>query len=644
MINLFSITLNFGAKTIFNNLNLNFKSNDKVGLIGRNGAGKSTLLKIIVGHISPTNGKIIMPKDYKIGYLPQEMKITYKKSIKTEVYESLTEIYNLSIKLNKLTNELNQRKDYDSNEYMDKIQEISELNTQLKILGGNSIDAEIEKVLTGLGFKTNELERPLNEFSGGWQMRVEIAKILLNKPHCILLDEPTNHLDIESISWLEEYLKNYKGLVIIVSHDISFLDNITSRTIEIIKGKVIDFDLPYSKFIEQSEQIRKQQKNAYENQQRQIAQTQKFIERFRYKATLASRVQSKEKMLEKMEKIEIVEVDNSSIKFKFPPAPRSSKVVIETINLTKYFGNNLVLENINFAIERGEKIAFVGKNGEGKTTLSKIFAKDIQDFDGELKFGNNVSIGYYAQHQAEQLDPNLTVFETIDKVATGEIRTQIRNLLGAFLFNGNDVFKKVKVLSGGEKSRLALAQLLLKQTNLLILDEPTNHLDITAKQVLKHALMEYQGAVIVVSHDRNFLKDLTTKTVYFKDHKIKEYYGDIFEFIEKQKIESLKELEKNIKPLSQFEKNKSVLQLEREEKKKILKEKNKLQKLIDQTENDIQKLENKINEIEQLFTSPDYYNKPELHKEKNKEYNELKEMLTKKYEQWEELNSEIDKF
>jgi len=642
MINLSSITIHFGAKTLFENVNISFKSNDKVGLIGRNGSGKSTLLKIIAGKVLPNQGQVITPKDYKIGYLPQEMNISYNKSIKDEVYQSLNELYELQKKLEELSDIISQRNDFNSEDYFKIISEFTELSNKFNILGGNSIRAEVEKVLTGLGFKNDELDKPLNEFSGGWQMRVEIAKILLNKPHCILLDEPTNHLDIESISWLENYLKNYNGLIIIISHDTNFLDNITNRTIEISKSKIFDFNLPYSKFIEHMHQIREQQKRALENQQRLIAQTQKFIDRFRYKATLASRVQSKEKMLEKMVPIEIDEVDNSTIKFKFPPAPRSAKIVLEANNLYKAFDNNIVLDNINFVIERGEKIAFVGKNGEGKTTLSRIFAKDIQDFKGELKYGSNVLIGYFAQHQAEKLDPNNTVFETLDKVATGDIRTQLRNLLGAFLFSGDDIFKKVKVLSGGEKSRLALAQLLLKETNLLILDEPTNHLDIPAKNVLKQALLDYQGSLIIVSHDRNFLKGLTQKTVYFKNHKLEIYLGDIFDFIHKQQIETLNELEKNESNKLSDEKEKSQIQLEREERKRILREENRIRKQIDKIEKEIVDIENNINDLELFFSSSEYYNNQEKYKEKSKQFQELKNSLAIKYQQWEDLIAKIE--
>jgi ATP-binding cassette, subfamily F, member 3 len=644
MINISNLSIHFGGHYLFDNVSLTIRPDDRIGLIGRNGTGKSTLLKIICGKQQPDEGNVSIPKDYSMGYLPQEVATHSDKSVYEETESSLTEIKELEKLLSELSKEISGRTDYESKEYLKLIDKLTETNERFEILGGSRVEAEIEKVLIGLGFCREEFKRPLSEFSGGWQMRVELAKILLRKPDCILLDEPSNHLDIESIQWLEEFLKDYKGSVILVSHDRNFLDAVTKRTIEISMGKIYDFDLPYSKFIIHREEIKRQQKNAYENQQRQIAQTERFIERFRYKATLASRVQSKVKQLEKIERIEIEDEDSSKIKFRFPSAPRCGKVAIETINLSKKYGDKLVLDNINFSIERGEKIAFVGKNGEGKTTLSRILANDISDYSGEIKHGTNLMLGYYAQHQAEMLDADARVFDIIERAARGEMRTQVRTLLGAFLFSGDSVYKKVKVLSGGEKSRLAVARLLLQESNLLILDEPTNHLDMLAKDVLKNALLNYDGALILVSHDRNFLHGLTERTVYFSKKNISEYTGDIYEFIQRHKIESLKELEISCKEnnFRNTKAGKSLTQLDREEKKGMQREKNRIMKQIEQKESEIEKLEKLIQEQEKLFTEPDFMNNIETSKAKQKKYETLRKELNINMDEWTKLNNELE--
>lgn len=647
MVQISNISIYFAGKYLFDSVTFTIRPEDKIGLIGRNGSGKSTLLKIICGLQNPEEGSVSFPNNFKIGYLPQEGRSTSKKSVYEETYDSLKEIRELENKIHNLEIEINTRKDFESKAYLTLIQELTEVNEKLEIIGGNSIDAQIEKILTGLGFSRNEFNRPMNEFSGGWQMRVELAKILLQKPDCILLDEPTNHLDIESIQWLEDFLKLYKGIIVLVSHDRNFLDAVTNRTIEISLGKIYDFNLPYTKFLEQREEIRKHQVNAYENQQRQIAQTERFIERFRYKATLSSRVQSRIKLLEKMDKIEVENEDVSSIKFRFPQAPKSGRLVAEVANLSKSYGDKLILDSINFAIETGEKVGFVGKNGEGKTTLSRIIANDISDFDGNFRIGTNVIIGYYAQHQAELLDQSSTVFEIIDRAATGEMRSQIRKLLGAFLFSGNDVFKKVKVLSGGEKSRLAIARLLLKESNLLILDEPTNHLDMVAKDVLKNALMNYNGSLIIVSHDRNFLHGLTNRTIYFSNKGIFEYSGDIYDFIEKHKLESLNELNSSIMKKS-IEFKDSVVSKEsqnkilREKKKLFLKESNKLKKRIIAIENEIEEIENKIKDLEKFFSDPENFSNVDLMKAMQSDYNDFKIKLNEKINEWTEIQDSME--
>jgi ATP-binding cassette subfamily F protein 3 len=644
MINISGLTVHFGGHYLFDNVNLTIKPDDRIGLIGRNGSGKSTLMKIICGLQAADEGIVSVANDYTMGYLRQEVTGDTEKSVWNETADSLTELKDLEKEIHSLTEQISERTDYESKDYLKLIQKLTETNDRFEILGGHSIESEIESVLSGLGFDRNEFARPLREFSGGWKMRVELAKILLQKPNCILLDEPTNHLDIESIQWLENFLKNYRGAVILVSHDRNFLDAICKRTIEISLGKIYDFNLPYTQFIEYKEEIREQQINAFNNQQRQIAQTEKFIERFRYKATLSSRVQSRIKMLDKIDRIEIEDVDGSKIRFRFPEAPRCSRVVAETDELTKRYGEKLVLNKVNFAIERGEKVAFVGKNGEGKTTLSRIIANDIKDYDGIMKLGTGVVLGYYAQEQAELLDGDSTVFDIIDRIATGDMRTHIRSLLGAFLFSGDSVFKKVKVLSGGEKSRLAIARLLLQESNLLILDEPTNHLDMVAKDVLKNALLDYNGALILVSHDRNFLHGLTTRTVHFKNKNIKEISGDIYEFIEKQQIDSLKDLERNNKIIEQTELKveKSQNQLSREESKRIQREENRIKKLLQNVEDEIEKLESEIGGYESYFSNPENFLKTEELQIKQIEYDKLRNQLNEKMEIWENLHLELE--
>lgn len=542
MLNVQNISIHFAGRYLFDNVSISVGENDRIGLIGRNGTGKSTMLKLIYGLESPESGKISLPNDYKIGYLPQEIQTDSVKPIYEEAESALDDLKKLENDINKYSKKLEERTDYESDEYMKIIESLTEASEMFHHLGGQSIEAEVEKVLIGLGFERSDFSRGMNEISGGWQMRVHLAKILLTRNDCILLDEPTNHLDIESIRWLEVFLKTYQGAIMVVSHDRRFLDNITNRTIEFSLGKIYDMPYPYSRFVTERAAHKELQLAAYNNQQKQIAQQERFIERFKAKASFASRTQSKVKQLEKMDLIEVEEEDLSKMRFSFAEPPRSSRLIFETKNLCKRYDEKLVLNNVNFAIERGEKVCFVGKNGEGKSTLSKILA-GMEEYEGTLETGPNINLGYFAQNQAELLDPDLTVFETIERIAEGEMRKKIRSMLGAFLFSGSSVDKKVRVLSGGEKSRLSICKMLFQPINVLILDEPTNHFDMLSKDVLKNALIDFKGSMIIVSHDREFLQGLTSKTYEFKKGKIKEYIGDINEFLEQQQIDSLDLLE-----------------------------------------------------------------------------------------------------
>jgi len=644
MINISNLSIHFGGHYLFDNISFTINSYDKIGLIGRNGTGKTTLLKIIVGLEQPEAGMITIPNNITIGYLPQEMNLNSNKTIYEETKSALTEIQCLEEKIRNVNQTIEEYTDFNSTVYLSLVQELADLNERFRLLGGLSLNAEIEKVLLGLGFDRQDFHRLMNDFSGGWQMRVELAKILLTKPSIILLDEPTNHLDIESIQWLEDYLVDYNGAVIIVSHDRNFLDKVTNRTIEIVKGKIYDINVPYSQYVKLRNEQKEQIYSAYLNQQKQIKEIERFIERFRYKATLASRVQSKIKQLEKLERIEIEEEDLSTMKFSFPDPLPSGKIVCEAKKITKYYGDKCVLHNIDFEIERGAKVAFVGKNGEGKSTFSRILSQN-ESYQGSLLIGYNVLIGYYSQNQAEMLDENLTVLETIDRIATGDIRLKIRNLLGAFLFSGDSVSKKVKVLSGGEKSRLALARLLLQPINFLILDEPTSHLDMPAKDVLKRALLDYKGTLIVVSHDRDFLNGLTNKTYYFKDKKIKEYQGNINYFLEKYKLDNLNEIERNNasnKTLISQNQDLSKVKSERLKKKKIQKEHNRIKKQIEKLENEISDIEIKLEKLGEFFASKEFIANIKKQNEKKQEFDNLSTLLSSKLEEWSSLNEILE--
>lgn len=643
MISINNLSVQFTGTNLFDNVTFNINDRDRIGLVGKNGAGKSTLLKIIAGLQQPETGTIIVAKDQTIGYLPQEMIPNSNRTIIDEALTAFKQIDTLEAELQNLTNEIANRTDYDSKEYELLLNRHHEVNEHIIMLGGNNRREQTEKILLGLGFVHSDFARPITEFSGGWQMRVELAKILLKHPDFILLDEPTNHLDIESIQWLENFLSTYTGAVILVSHDRTFLDNITKRTIEITAGKIYDYKANYSEYVVLMEERRSSQMSALTNQQREIAQIQNFIERFRYKATKAKQVQSRIKMLEKMDKVSIDEMSTESIHFQFPPAPHSGKVVVEAEHLCKAYGNNVILNDLNFIIPKGSKTAFVGKNGEGKSTLAKIIIGEIDDYSGVFKLGHQVSIGYFAQNQAALLDGEKTVFDTIDQIAVGDIRPKIRNILGSFLFDEEAIDKKVKVLSGGEKARLAIAKLLLTPCNLLILDEPTNHLDMNSKDILKNALLQYTGTLIVVSHDRDFLQGLTDSLYEFRNHAIKEFKGDIFEFLEYRKIENLKALEVEKKTMaekatatvSQNKLNYEQAKQRERELRKLRSNVEKIEKEIEQTENEIAKKDNILSaDPQSIAADTNFYS----------DYEALKAKLDTLMEEWEKATNEVENF
>ena len=542
MISIEGLSVAFGGNTLFDNITYVINKRDRIALVGKNGAGKSTMLKIIAGLQAPTSGSVNMPKDLTIGYLPQQMNLTDTRTVMQEAEQAFSHIFELQARIERMNNELAERTDYESADYQELIERVSNANEQLSLIGASNYQAEIEKTLIGLGFTRDDFNRDTSEFSGGWRMRIELAKLLLQRPDVLLLDEPTNHLDIESIQWLENFLATRANAVVLVSHDRAFIDNVTTRTIEISMGRIYDYQVNYSHYVVLRQERLEQQRRAYENQQKQIQDTEAFIERFRYKATKSVQVQSRIKQLAKLERVEVDEVDTSHLNLKFPPAPRSGDYPVIAEGVGKSYGDHLVFADATFTIKRGEKVAFVGKNGEGKSTMVKCIMGEIPH-TGTLKIGHNVKIGYFAQNQASLLDESLTVFETIDRVAVGDIRTKIRDILGAFMFGGEASDKKVKVLSGGERTRLAMIRLLLEPVNLLILDEPTNHLDMRTKDVLKQAIRDFNGTVIVVSHDREFLDGLVSKVYEFGGGRVREHLGGIYDFLESRKLESLRELE-----------------------------------------------------------------------------------------------------
>ncbi|MCK9400499.1 MAG: ABC-F family ATP-binding cassette domain-containing protein [Bacteroidales bacterium] len=639
-----NITVQFGGSPLFRNVSFIINQKDRIGLAGKNGSGKTTLLRIIMGLHVPDEGEVVIPNDKTTAYLPQEIQLYNTKPVMEEAMSAFQEIRELEQKIHDISYEITNRDDYDSRSYHRLVDRLSELNEKHRILGGHTMAEDVEKVLTGLGFRREEFNRPLNEFSNGWQMRVEIAKILLKRPDLVLLDEPTNHLDIEAIQWLEGFLADYPGAVVLVSHDRAFLDNVTTRTIEIEMGKIYEYKASYSEYVRQRETRLEGQMAAFNNQQQQIRQIERFIERFRYKNTKSRQVQSRIKMLEKMEEIEIDKLDTSVIRFRFPPAPTSGKVVVEAENLSKSYGPKLVLDQNSFAAIKGDRIAFVGRNGEGKTTLARIIMGALEH-DGKLRIGYNVLMGYYAQNPAEMLDPELTIFETIDRVAVGDIRSKIRTLLGGFLFGEDEIDKKVKVLSGGEKARLALAKLLLTPANLLVLDEPTNHLDMQSKDILKNALIQYEGTLILVSHDRDFLQGLTNKVFEFKDTKIREYIGDIYDFLESRRIRSLKELELNTaRPSSansgtDLSDNKQIY----ERRKQLERDIRKVSGQIEKCEVKIHNLENLIRKLNERLADPSKMVKGEDINQVYQKYTAMQKDLDVEVVNWEKLNLELEK-
>ena len=549
MISIQGLKVEFGSQVLFENISYVVNKRDKIALVGKNGAGKTTMLKIITGEQQPTSGTVARQADITIGYLPQQMQLKDELTVKQEAGRAFEHLQQMDAAIEHMNQELADRTDYDSEDYQELIERVAEKTELRALMQSENIEAEIEKTLMGLGFERTDFDRPTSEFSGGWRMRIELAKLLLRRPDVLLLDEPTNHLDIESIQWLETFLKNRNGALLLVSHDRAFIDNVTNRTIEISLGKIYDYKVSYSQFVELRKERVEQQMRAYENQQKLIHDTEDFIERFRYKATKAVQVQSRIKMLEKLERIEVDEVDRSRMRLKFPPAPRSGDYPVIAEDLRKDYGSLNVFHDVTFTIKRGEKVAFVGKNGAGKSTLVKCIMGEIP-FDGKLQIGHNVKIGYFAQNQAQLLDENLTVHDTIDYVAVGDIRTRINDILGAFMFGGKNADKKVKVLSGGEKSRLAMIRLLLQPVNLLILDEPTNHLDMPSKDVLKEAIQAFEGTVIVVSHDRDFLNGIVNKVYEFGNHRVREHLGGIYDFLQKKQLDSLQQLEIKYAPVS----------------------------------------------------------------------------------------------
>ena len=635
MLTLSHCSVQFGGNYLFDDITFTIGTRDRIGLVGKNGAGKSTMLKILSGNVASDEGNVIKSNDYTIGFLTQDLQATLGKTVLEEAMTSFDVLLEIEKEIDHLNNELMIRTDYESDEYANILDRHAHLHERFNFLGGASVEGTVQRILIGLGFEEKDLYRLVDEFSGGWQMRVELAKILLKNPDCLLLDEPTNHLDIESVQWLELFLKNYEGALVLISHDKAFLDIATNRTIEITNGGIEDYNCSYSKYLVERIQRRDLVKQAYANQQKEIAKTEEFIERFRSKANLASRVQSRIKMLDKIDRIELEEEDNSAINFRFPTAPRSGLMVIESTDLQKSYGSKHVLKGIDFSIERGRKMAFVGKNGEGKTTCAKILA-GVEPYEGTVTIGHNVAIGYFAQQQAETLDGNRTVFETVDDVATGEMRTKIRALLGAFLFSGDDVYKKVKVLSGGEKSRLAMAILLLQPSNLLILDEPTNHLDMRSKDVLKKAIKNYEGTLIVVSHDREFLEGLTDQVAEFKLGKVRVYEGDIYEYLRQRNIEQLADLD-IVKQQKKAIKT-PIVSHEREELKKNDQEKRKKEKRIHELESLINNLEIEQKSLEEQMSDPTLYSMPDLMKSIHQNYNNIKLSLEKALTEWTSLS------
>lgn len=627
MLSLNNIYVQYGDRVLLNRLNFTLKPGERVGLVGRNGAGKSTFLKIIASEMSPHEGNVVVPSHFTMGYLHQDMLLPKGKTVIAETMTAFNEVLELEKRLHQIEIELGEREDYESDAYHQLIEEMGDITEHLHHLGSATSQADAEKVLAGLGFKPTDMDRLTDEFSGGWQMRIELAKMLLRTPDLLLLDEPTNHLDIESILWLEDFLNKYTGMAIVISHDRRFLDNVTNRTAEISLGKIYDYKAPYTRYLELSAERRELMQNAFENQQRIIADRERTIARFMAKATKTKMAQSMQKQLDKMERIEIDDVDDATMLIRFPEPPRSGEIVATAEHLTKAYGSTKVMDSVDFQILRGDRIAFVGQNGQGKTTLAKILVGSENATAGKATLGYNIHIGYYAQNQAETLDPKITLLETMEKHSPPEMRTKLRGILGAFLFSGEDVDKKVIALSGGERARLALACMLLRPINFLVLDEPTNHLDILSKEVLKNALQMFPGTLLVVSHDREFLSDLTTRTIEFRDRKLTEYLGDVNYFLEKRKARDMREVEMRTAQKVENQKVAAASSISTEEKKQH-------QRTLQRTEKRIAEIEAEQKKLELKMGDPNFYQSAEA-QVLTKKYNDLALELEKTYAEWE---------
>lgn len=631
MVGVNKITLSFADRFLFNNVSFIINKQERIGLVGKNGAGKSTMLKILAGVQTADSGNISTPSDFSLGYLPQDMEFEEGRTVWEEAATVFDQLARTQAKIDDINHQLVTREDYESDSYMQLLDDLTHLNEELVHLDASNMDASIEQLLLGLGFKRNDFTRQTSEFSGGWRMRIELAKILLTNANLLLLDEPTNHLDIESIQWLEDFLKTYEGAIVLISHDRAFLDNVTNRTIEISIGKVYDYKAAYTKYMQLRQERREQEIAAFNNQQKQIKDTEDFIDRFRSKATKAVQVQSRIKHLDKIERIEIDVEDTSAMRFHFPPAPRSGKVALDVKDAGKAYDSKQIFNHADISVVRGEKVAFVGKNGEGKSTMVKLIV-GLENYTGSIEVGHNVSLGYYAQNQSETLDGNKTLFETIDEVATGDMRTKVRSLLGSFLFSGEDVDKKVKVLSGGERARLAFCKLLLKPINLLVLDEPTNHLDLRSKEILKDALKSYDGAMIVISHDRDFLEGLTEKVYEFKDGKVNQHIGDVYEFLRTRKVASFKEIEKGTdKPAPKAEAKPKEAQMNSQNlfelKKELKKECKSLKNSVQNAEKQIALCEGIAEKLNENLQNPSFY--------KDKDYDKV-------LKQWQDNNATLE--
>ena len=651
MISLDNLTVSYGGWTLFDNISFLINPKDRIGLVGKNGAGKTTLLRIITGEQQPTSGAVTLNGDCTIGYLPQTMRVADTTTLAEETAKAFEEVLRLEAEIEALTREIAERTDYESPEYEQLLHRLNDAQDHYHILGGETRDADIEKTLLGLGFKRSDFGRATSEFSGGWRMRIELAKLLLRRPSIFLLDEPTNHLDIESIQWLEEYLRNYNGAVLLISHDRAFLDNVTNRTVELSLGKITDYKVSYSKYVVLRAERRAQQMAAYENQQRMIEKTEEFIEKFRYKPTKSNQVQSRIKQLERLDRLEIEEEDLATLNIKFPPAPRSGQIVAEISEAGMSFGEKHVFSGANFVIEKGDRIALVGRNGEGKTTLARMLIGQLTPTEGSVRLGANVNIGYYAQNQDDLMDGDFTVYDTLDRVAVGDIRTRLRDILGAFLFRGEDIDKKVKVLSGGERARLAMARMMLEPRNLLVLDEPTNHMDMRSKDILKNAIMKYDGTVVVVSHDREFLDGMVQKVYEFRDGGVKEYLGGIYYFLEKRKLESLQEIERRDAPAkpaanpaaksaAQPAANRDAAvsgKLTYEQRKEQEKQLRKLRRAVETVEAELAEIEKQIAAYDAKFAAATEYNEADY-----KAYNDLKARYDHQMHEWEKASYELE--